>query len=267
MKNWIFVLVSVVALSTGFFAKAEHYHQDNFHQSKVAVTIVDEYGYRLPLYNVLDSSAVKKSYIQALPGQRYSIEVRNNTHERVGFVIAVDGRNIITGKPSYLKSKEKMYILDPYQVSTFRGWRSSANTVNRFYFTDSGASYAGAFSDYSAMGVIAVAAFYEKYRHQPPHVIGNKNAKQRQQHNPQARQEAGTGWGESEHSPTSKTTFNPQRHPFTKQLIKYAWHQTLCEKEIIPCYRHRGSDSRTNRLWDDEYAPPPPPKVHRHYQR
>jgi len=89
--------------------------------------------------------------------------VRNTSNHRVGVVIAVDGRNIISGKKSYLKSNERMYILNPYQKSTYKGWRSGKNRVNEFYFTDVPDSYADrTFGDTSAMGVIAVAVFKEK---------------------------------------------------------------------------------------------------------
>jgi hypothetical protein len=37
-------------------------------------------------------------------GENYSIVIRNNTPERIGVVIAVDGRNIITGEKSFLKN-------------------------------------------------------------------------------------------------------------------------------------------------------------------
>ena len=39
-----------------------------------------------------------KKYLEAKRGENYSIGIRNNTPERIGVVIAVDGRNIITGK-------------------------------------------------------------------------------------------------------------------------------------------------------------------------
>ena len=54
----------------------------------------------------------------------------------------VDGRNIITGKQSWLKSDERMYILEPYAQGEFKGWRTGADRINRFYFTSAADSYA-----------------------------------------------------------------------------------------------------------------------------
>ena len=91
----------------------------------------------------------------------YSVQIRNRSNERIGVVIAVDGRNVISGDRSNLSPNERMYVLGPYQQESYEGWRTGKNRVNRFYFTDEGDSYAGAWDDYSAMGVIAVAAFRE----------------------------------------------------------------------------------------------------------
>ena len=255
MKVWMILFCSLLLASAQSVLADSYHHNSELH--KIEVTIIDEYGYRLPLYETDGGYRLKKSYMQALDGQEYSIEVRNRTAQRVGFVIAVDGRNIITGQPSYLNHDEKMYILNPWQVSTFRGWRSSKNSINRFYFTDEDDSYSAAFHDRSAMGVIAVAAFYERTPPRSSHQIGNK-AKRAPRGGQAARSQAGTGWGDGEYSPTTKVKFVAQSRPFAKHLIKYEWHRRLCELGVIRCYQHHDTISR-NRLWDDgQYAPPPP---------
>ena len=78
-------------------------------------------------------------------------------------VIAIDGRNIISGKKSDLKNNEAMYIVDGNDYGEYDGWRTSGGRVHQFYFTDVAYSYAmRTFSDSSAMGVIAVAVYREK---------------------------------------------------------------------------------------------------------
>jgi hypothetical protein len=92
-------------------------------------------------------------YVEAVKGNRYSIQVTNKSNSRVGVVIAVDGRNIISGKKSDLKRIEQMYIIGPYESNTFEGWRTGMDRTNRFYFTDPSDSYAEeVFADASAMG-------------------------------------------------------------------------------------------------------------------
>jgi hypothetical protein len=129
-------------------------------------------------------------------------------------VIAVDGRNIISGKKSHLKNSEPMYIINRYEVARHEGWRTDSKTVHRFYFTNIDDSYSmRTFSDSSAMGVIAVAVFREKDR---PRQLYKKESRRNA---PAARaaemspegeaskfrdDRAGTGFGDQKHSPTIK---------------------------------------------------------------
>ena len=133
----------------------------------VEVRIIADDGHVLPTYPVKIRSSIKKVYAEAAKGDHYRIEVKNRLNRRVGVVIAVDGRNIISGGTSWLKNSERMYILAPYGSGEFSGWRSSNDRINRFYFTDVPDSYAAAFGDKSAMGVISVAVFPEVQRYLP----------------------------------------------------------------------------------------------------
>ena len=204
-----------------------------------------------------------RKYLEAGKGENYAIEIRNMTPERVGVVIAVDGRNIISGKRSDLKHVESMYIVDGYGYARYDGWRTDGDTVHKFYFTDITDSYSViTFADSSAMGVIAVAVYREKeqYRHmfgvpqqeasQPPSpaVLPQKKSKS------SGNESAGTGFGDRQYSPSYKVEFEAEGFPVQKTLLKYEWHDVLCKKGILRC----GHKDRT-RLWDeDEFAPYPP---------
>ena len=74
----------------------------------------------------------RKVYAEAVKGTHYRIEVRNRLNRRIGLVIAVDGRNIISGAKSWLKNNERMYILEPYGSGSFAGWRTAQDRINRF---------------------------------------------------------------------------------------------------------------------------------------
>jgi len=102
-----------------------------------------------------------RSYLQAERGAHYEVRVRNTTGERLALVIAVDGRNIINGQKSELASAEPMYVLDAWQTESYAGWRASLDAINEFYFTDWKDSYAEAFGDRTARGVIAIAVYHE----------------------------------------------------------------------------------------------------------
>ncbi|MBI5075529.1 MAG: hypothetical protein HZB62_10260 [Nitrospirae bacterium] len=210
------------------------------------------------------STYVFKQYLEARKGENYNIQIRNHLSERIGVVVAVDGRNIITGKKSYLGSNEMMYIVEPYGQARLEGWRTSDDKVNRFYFTSSADSYSvRTFSDTSAMGVIAVAVFREKQRpvvlHEQERSLGKAQgapapSASRSEAKRAAKDEAGTGFGNEHYSPVVKVEFEPEAIPVEKFLVKYEWRNELCKKGIIQC-----RPEARNRLWDrDEYAPYPP---------
>jgi len=245
--------------------------------SVVDVRVVSDRNGALSLYPV-DSNGQRdtfRAYLEAERGEQYGIRVVNRTGRRIGVVIAVDGRNIISGRKSYLKSGERMYILGPRESAVYDGWRTSQKVVNRFYFTEPGDSYAAAFGDRSAMGVIAVAVYREKQA--PPirtwrdRESGGKAGEdrgmadepapaspmgaERKSLAPQAREEsAGTGFGKESHSPSIRVHFEPERRVAERHFLKYEWRDTLCRKGILDCRYSR------NRFWDGdgEFAPYPP---------
>jgi hypothetical protein len=224
----------------------------------VEVQIRSDSGRTLPLYPAVAQSSQRKVYVEAVKGDYYSIVVRNLLSRRVGLVIAVDGRNIISGKQSWLRNDERMYILEPYGRGEFKGWRTSLENINRFYFTDAADSYAAAFHDESAMGVIAVAVYPEVQRRQEPAELSAAppRAMQRDVSSKSEAESAGTGFGRQEHSPARVVAFEPEGAAAEKVYIKYEWRSTLCRQGVVRCEPSRPR----NRLWDDgDFAPPPPP--------
>ena len=76
----------------------------------------------------------------------------------------------------------------------------------------------------------------------------------------EAQAEPGTGYGESEWSPSRRVEFEPLPRPFAQYFLKYTWRDTLCLQGVIDC--DGGRRPPRNRFWkeddDDDYAPPPP---------
>ena len=208
-------------------------------------------------------------YMEAVKGEKYSIEVTNRSGRQIGVVIAVDGRNIISGSKSDLKNNEGMYIVSPHATNTFEGWRTGMDRTNRFYFTEQSDSYAAkVFSDASAMGTIAVAVYREKL---PPTMLKpgpsfrtqetpagpasqapvEKRAYDRAEN--EKSKQAGTGFGETIYSPAREVRFESENVVAEKIVLKYEWRQELCEKGIIGC-------GPKNRLWPDGGGFAPVPK-------
>ncbi len=230
----------------------------------VTLTVQGDTQGSLREFPLSDNALRYRAFIQAVPNERYSLRVVNNSEQRVGVVIAVDGRNIISGKKSWLANNEKMYILNPHDAATYEGWRTGTNQTNRFYFTQVSDSYAAAWGDTSAMGVIAMTVYAERSRpavYQQEKVIPSTGSATRSVA-PAADAAApapGTGFGETTYSPSTTVAFEPDAKAMEKIVLKYEWQDTLCQKQILPeC--HRTTDSGNNRLWNDkgDFAPPPP---------
>jgi hypothetical protein len=282
MKTIAIVILAIVVCTAGAWAGGVG--------DAVEVRIVTDDGRTLPTYPVKMRHGVRKVYAEAVQGDHYRIEVKNRLNRRVGLVIAVDGRNIISGAKSWLKNSERMYILEPYGSGEFAGWRTTQNRINRFYFTEVPDSYAAAFGDESAMGVIAVAIYPEVQRCETPMPLSRiapacppgqegkagsadkadaapaareatgKLMKEKDARSEQALESAGTGYGRDEYSPSRIVAFEPEKRPVETIYLKYEWRSTLCKLRVVEC----ATPPRRlpNRFWDNAgYAPPPPLNV------
>ncbi|NLI78344.1 MAG: hypothetical protein GX442_18145 [Candidatus Riflebacteria bacterium] len=200
--------------------------------------------------------------VEARQGERYRLRVANRTGGRIGLVIAVDGRNIISGERSFLRPSESMYVLNPHRSGTFSGWRSGLHSENRFYFTTARDSYSGAWGDTSRLGTIEVAVFQERYRsrrYEPPmydqdaakaaapSAAGESNLECR----PARDAGPGTGYGEEIHSRVYETEFDPEAFPSERQVIRYVWPGAL-RVDPEPPLRYTPEDDSSG------FAPPPP---------
>lgn len=224
----------------------------------VTLSVVSDNQGKLPEFPLNRDSLHYRAYIQATQNERYRLRVVNNSNQRVGLVIAVDGRNIVSGQQSWLANNERMYVLNPHDSGDYEGWRTGTNQTNRFYFTDAVNSYAAAWGDNSAMGVIAMAVYAER----PRPVMLNKqdvmSGRSAAESKAAPAPAAGTGFGESTYSPSSTVSFEPNAEPMEKLVFKYEWRETLCRKGIVrDCAYNKGNSG--NRMWQEEgFAPPPP---------
>lgn len=265
MTRMAFLTVLFISLVIPAFAWS---HSEK--EAVVDVRILSDSGVEFPKYRTypLRHQEGKFFYMEATKGQRYSVQVTNKSNRRIGVVIAVDGRNIISGKKSDLKWIERMYIIGPHETNTYEGWRTGMDRTNRFYFTEPSDSYAErVFADASAMGTIAFAVYRERLTEMVPYSGGTfRNKKSPSGASPcvpgesrstdmleeKKDEQAGTGFGETTYSPAYRVHFDPERTMSEKIVLKYEWRSELCRKGIIPC-------GPKNRFWpdDSEFAPIP----------
>ena len=263
-------------------------------QNGVVVEIVDSHGRVFQQVPLKAEARAYRAYLEAERDARYRIRIRNLMNTRVGVVVTVDGRNIISGARSDLAKGEPMYILDRWGTQEYSGWRANLSEVNEFYFTDWKDSYAEAFGDRSARGVIAVAVYREKESKRfsqepeldrripsagdgsapaapqaaaPPAADSSASpgANARDQAAPSVAQaplekkaerssDAGTGYGDRRTEYVTQVEFDAEPRAAQRVFLKYEWRETLCSKRILNC------DEPANRFWPSTYgfAPPPP---------
>jgi hypothetical protein len=258
-----FVCGALLLAGSWIIAEAAQAHSP----SPVSIEIVGSDGEVFREFPVNAHDGALRSYLQAEKGARYQVRVRNTSGQRLGLVIAVDGRNIINGGKSDLARSEPMYVLDAYATQDYAGWRANLDAINEFYFTDWSDSYAEAFGDRSARGVIAVAVYEEVAP--PPPVYQPYEDRERSadaasapaagasEKSARRDESAGTGYGDRREDHAVQVEFVAQSNPDSRHFIKYEWRETLCRKHLLEC-------GEKNRFWDEStlgFAPPPP---HRH---
>ncbi|HEV8481171.1 MAG TPA: hypothetical protein VGR66_10295 [Candidatus Eisenbacteria bacterium] len=280
IRSGAFVL-SVAALSVGFQAAAEAAFQFPLGHGvstgtwagqnplQVSVKVGNK---QAPLY--FAQWRPDRWYVEAREGTGYQVKVRNTTNERIAFVISVDGLNAINGERSRLSSNEPMYVLDPYQSMTVKGWRRSMNKIAQFTFIDEEQSYASRTDQANGdMGWIRVAAFRERQdqgwqdegqirddasrgevRKSGPRPESSRGTTEpyagaAPQSNP------GTGWGGTQNDKVHAVDFDPERFACAQVIVRYEYRSGLVSLGILP----KPSD-RTHQRDEGQFgfALPPP---------
>ncbi|MBK7579361.1 MAG: hypothetical protein IPI67_04060 [Myxococcales bacterium] len=105
-------------------------------------------------------SSSGNTYVIGGHGQRYIIQIKNNTGVRFEAVTTVDGLDVINGRSGSFSNRG--YIVNGFSTVEIDGWRRSSDTVASFRFGRVSDSYAGKKGDDRNVGVIGVALFEER---------------------------------------------------------------------------------------------------------
>ena len=164
-RRMLRTLPAAVAITGALFAgpaRADwEWNQDTWAQGQAVSVQLRVDGHAAPLY--LSPNGDARRYVEAFAGRNYAVVVRNNTAERLGVLIAVDGLNVVSGTRSTLSPDEQMYVLGPWETTTIRGWRTSLDDIQRFVFVDEQRSYAERSGQANGdMGWIRVLSFREQ---------------------------------------------------------------------------------------------------------
>ena len=224
--------------------------------STVEVSI-DVEGGGAPLYAAPDGSG--RYYFEARKGTRYSIRLANRTHQRLGVVLQVDGLNVISGeRPARWPGTDpgRMYVLDPWDTTEVKGWRTSLEEVRRFTFVDEERSYAARSGQAnSRMGWVELAVYRERGRSVGGYSPGRPDPSSRERAGedrdepmaqsappatappaakraPEGKTEGmadggraypGTGWGQRADDHVVVVDFEPERNPAERITLRYEY--------------------------------------------
>jgi hypothetical protein len=104
-----------------------------------------------------------RTYVEALQGSEYELQLRNNSSDRVAVALSVDGLNTIDARHTSAWNASK-WVIEPYQTITISGWQMSSERARRFYFTNERDSYGAKLGQTANLGVISAVFFREQRR-------------------------------------------------------------------------------------------------------
>lgn len=108
-------------------------------------------------------------------GERYAIRIENDSNERVEVVVAVDGRDVVSGKLADA-TRQRGYVVQPFGSVVIDGFRRSHDHVAAFRFTDVEDSFSGRMGSGHQAGNITVAVFREQASTRPMKQIARGGA-------------------------------------------------------------------------------------------
>jgi hypothetical protein len=126
----------------------------------VTVRLTDAAGTTLPTF-----ASSGRTLVQGEMGQRYMIEIANQTGSRFEAVVTVDGLDVIDGRAGSFAKRG--YLVQPFATVQIDGFRQNMDQVAAFRFGSVRGSYAAGKGGERNVGVIGVALFSERGADRP----------------------------------------------------------------------------------------------------
>ncbi len=231
-----------------------------------------------------------RTYIEAIRGRSFTLRIANPTSQRVAVAVSVDGRNVIDAKRSTALQATK-WVLWPGQTLDVPGWQVSGQTARRFFFTETGRSYARWLGDTANVGTIEAVFFRERVRPQavapprrpmaediqegasksqaeartrdaapvPPSAASGSAGARREMAQPRPNESdrlAATGIGERTDNPVEWVEFDEDPIPAARVALRYEFRAELVRLGVLSRADDLFARDR-GRGFEPEYAPEP----------
>jgi len=250
--------------------ESQEMRQSRYYSEFELNVLVD--GRRVPEYQVRD-----KTYIEALRGAEYELQIRNPLPERVAVALSVDGLNSIDARHTSAWNASK-WVIEPYGTITIGGWQMSSERARRFYFTNENDSYAAKLGQTANVGVISAVFFRERNRYPvpitplplsrkpvdrgQPKEETNSEAQQRESAakgrtvRPSDDDYAATGIGRSVRNDVRWIQMDLESRPAAEISIRYEFYAALLRLGVVP--RPYEIDPLRRREQSRGFSPEPP---------
>lgn len=126
----------------------------------LTVRLLHESGSALPTFDF-----GTRTYVVGNHGDRYVIQIQNDTPQRFEVVATVDGLDVVDGEPGSFSKRG--YLIGPWSTLEIDGFRRSLDEVAAFRFGSVASSYAARKGNARNVGVIGVAFFAERGARSP----------------------------------------------------------------------------------------------------
>ncbi len=203
-------------------------HQRNYN---VGIEIISDWRGHLDLIRG-PSRGLKQNnkFLIVKHDEPYRIRVTNYGNSRVAVVIAVDGVNVLSGRPTDLKFHERMAVLEPNQIQEFEGVQQGRHHRKGFYFNTKERFYGDNRGGPAGLGVIALAVFDEKQQRSNRYRSGQWRDNRR-----------------PDRAQGANVYFTPRKKAMMKKFITYDSRSSFCQMGIIQCKpKHRKNHNRNN---------------------
>lgn len=194
-----------------------------------------------------------KTYVEAIQGAEYELEIRNPLPERVAVALSVDGLNSIDARHTSAWNASK-WVIEPYGAIKIGGWQMSSERARRFYFTDERDSYAAKLGQTANIGVISAVVFRERRRYPvpitPPPTSRREQSDRSQPKSAPSSESAGqeralkrapsdddyaaTGIGRSVRNDVRWIEMDLESNPAAELMIRYEYYSALRRLGVVP---------------------------------
>jgi len=187
------------------------------------------------------------TYIEALKGKEYTVQLTNPLPVRAVVALSVDGLNTIDARHTDAWAASK-WVLEPHETITIHGWQTGSGEARKFFFTKEENSYGAWLGKTANLGVISAVFFRERIRpverrpvtkdsrlaNEPPMAAGSAAHEESGQKSRTEDEYAATGMGDRFRHRVQRVFLELEREPCASFSVRYEFRPVLARLGVLP---------------------------------